>query len=955
MNNKTKIIVSSILVIALCFSMIAGATFALFTSKDTVDISVTSGKVNVQAVVLKDTLATSSFGVAQAAGEFENGGYATIDADSNLILTNVAPGDKATFKIQVTNNSNVDIQYRVKWAVTGELAEYLEATAAGEVLVDHTTDWDFWAIPTKNEEQVKTIDVSVFLPREIGDEAQEKSAVIAFAVEAIQGNAIIDTAASAEQLIYAIENGMNVELVDDIVMDNDTVINVAADTTVSIVMNGKTISGANTKDKGALIVNNGTLDLVGSGTITNTVVNGGAIIENSGDMTISGATIVGAPIGETGYPAYAVYTSGSLTVEEGTSVTSDRGAISMENGANVTINGGTFTVSNAADGRDMTLHTVYAYGYDSTLTVNGGTFELNHNSAGGASVICPAGATISIYDGSFSYAGEAVSQSGVFQNYMGYTKNPVKVYGGTYSDQTVSKWLADGYVVIEDPNAVGTYMVEEAGNKAMTNSKGETIVVPEEVTEILAPTEERTVQQQLTANLLAGKSVYIDTPGTYTVSGINGRTVTVAGTKDVVINKTAVNGMTGSSITLVGVTVQGVNADYIGYHESAAEHYENCTIDSQMFLYGDVVTFKNCTFNQTSANAYNIWTYAADNVTFEGCTFNSAGKALLIYSEGGATGNGEQTVTINNCVFNATSPVAGKAAIEIDATLEKAKVNVIINDCESNGFDKGNVSGDTLYNDKKDCIKAGRVALELDGVAITKSVDAVAAAGKEDNAVITLQAGTYGTLPKFEGENVTLICEEGTVFKGTSNPGTNNVTIVGATFENEKGTAISGTLNGTFKDCVFTGHEAIRWCYVNGADETIVFENCVFNTDFRGVHFDSGSGSVVFKNCYMTGFNAFGGSLTKVTFEGCTFYKGDSAYIGLNLYGDTELKDCKFEYTSENTLSNNFIDMEGTGKTLTITNCTATMDGAAYDLTERIGGSKLAVNTVIIDGVTYEG
>jgi hypothetical protein len=39
--------------------------------------------------------------------------------------------------------------------------------------------------------------------------------------------------------------------------------------------------------------------------------------------------------------------------------------------------------------------------------------------------------------------------------------------------------------------------------------------------------------------------------------------------------------------------------------------------------------------------------------------------------------------------------------------------------------------------------------------------------------------------------------------------------------------------------------------------------------------------------------------------------------------------------------------MEGTGKTLTITNCTATLDGANVDIKNYVGGSKLADNTVV--------
>ena len=43
---KKSVILSSIMLIALCLSLITGATFALFTSESSVNIAVSSGKVH---------------------------------------------------------------------------------------------------------------------------------------------------------------------------------------------------------------------------------------------------------------------------------------------------------------------------------------------------------------------------------------------------------------------------------------------------------------------------------------------------------------------------------------------------------------------------------------------------------------------------------------------------------------------------------------------------------------------------------------------------------------------------------------------------------------------------------------------------------------------------------------------------------------------------------------------
>ena len=218
--------------------------------------------------------------------------------------------------------------------------------------------------------------------------------------------------------------------------------------------------------------------------------------------------------------------------------------------------------------------------------------------------------------------------------------------------------------------------------------------------------------------------------------------------------------------------------------------------------------------------------------------------------------------------------------------------------------------------------------------------DALALGAKD----IKVAAGTYSFPANKLTADTTLYCEEGTVFEGTSSLNVNGATVIGATFDaGDKDTSASGTINGIFKDCTFTGgSEGVRWCYTN-AGETVVFENCVFEATLRGIHFDEMNGDVKFINCEINGFNAYGGNGT-ATFEGCTFGNDQSNYNGLNIYANTVLTNCTFNYVSGKT---NFIDMEGTGKTLTITNCTATLDGVAADIADFVGGSKLTENTVI--------
>ena len=252
---------------------------------------------------------------------------------------------------------------------------------------------------------------------------------------------------NAEALAAAFDKGGDIILNANITVDETVVL--AEGKTVVLDLNGKTITGAFVKGSGAIIENNGTLTIVG-GTIKNTEINGDAVINNTGELVLEDVNIEGAPIGTTGYPNYAVYTSGKLIVNDGTQIISDRGVLYMKNGADVTINGGEFVVTDKIGTRVLTAHVIYAYGNSSKLTINDGNFEMNIGNGGGSSVICPAGATIKVYGGNFYHKPVTDGQSGCFQNYMG-SGAPVDVYGGTFNDNTVTKSgnLAEGYKAVE--------------------------------------------------------------------------------------------------------------------------------------------------------------------------------------------------------------------------------------------------------------------------------------------------------------------------------------------------------------------------------------------------------------------------------------------------------------------------------------------------------------------------
>ena len=133
-----------------------------------------------------------------------------------------------------------------------------------------------------------------------------------------------------------------------------------------------------------------------------------------------------------------------------------------------------------------------------------------------------------------------------------------------------------------------------------------------------------------------------------------------------------------------------------------------------------------------------------------------------------------------------------------------------------------------------------------------------------------------------------------------------------------------GTVNGVFKDCTFTGQRGLRWC---DAGDTVVFENCVFSGSVYGAHFDGGANDVYFKGCTFSGFNAFGGEITKLTLEDCTFKSNSlSSDNGVNLWGSTTMIRCEFIF--DGTAATEWVDCIGTDKTYVFEDCT--VNGLKY-------------------------
>ena len=221
---KKKILLSSMVTIVLCLCLIAGSTFALFTSESEMNIAITSGNVELTASI--DAVDLYSVRPVQAGetaevtdenqagyvyeqqqnGTFANGGTAALVNGNELTLSRITPGDKVVLNIASLNTSDVTIKARYTVDVLSgeELARGLVITikdASGNV-VDTLTGIDnfisTWEILDAGE-QLGATTLEIELPVDAGNEYQHNAILaqnpnyngvsINILIEAVQGNA----------------------------------------------------------------------------------------------------------------------------------------------------------------------------------------------------------------------------------------------------------------------------------------------------------------------------------------------------------------------------------------------------------------------------------------------------------------------------------------------------------------------------------------------------------------------------------------------------------------------------------------------------------------------------------------------------------------------------------------------------------------------------------------------
>ena len=499
----------------------------------------------------------------------------------------------------------------------------------------------------------------------------------------------------------------------------------------------------------------------------------------------------------------------------------------------------------------------------------------------------------------------------------GETKNAIVEETNTSDDNTVGGTTGN-------PELTG----EDEGGGANV-SEGETATVA-----TIGSATYESLDEAITA-VADGQTIVVNA-GEYTLNGslnYTGKAFTIAAAEGakVSFDMSAAVALHGAKITFNNVTFDyKTNGNYIGLQHTDTLVYNNCTINGMVFLYAVNETFNGCTFNQTSAGAYNVWTYGAQNVAFNGCQFFCAGKAVLVYNEGAVA---KTDLTVTDTKFVASAPVTGKAAIEIDTSLMAGGATITVDEqTTAAGFATGSNSGKTLWNDKKQTADtnknttvtvAGEKVFEpkatvvkpvsVNGTSYETLEDAIDAATPDANGVVTYEisgkvdvtatgwvqvakSGLTGlTAVKFVGTtDDAKICING----GLAILADQNYDI-DVSFEALALSKLNPTYGGDY------GHSTnyfTTWLRNSGAAEnTVTYTNCTFPNGVSNNQY----GKTVFDNCKFTNgatglYNLwnYGGS-TEIKNSSFTGTRGIKAYSEGVDGGQIEVADTTFNGLGE--------------------------------------------------------
>ncbi|MBQ4385399.1 MAG: hypothetical protein II823_05710 [Kiritimatiellae bacterium] len=446
---------------------------------------------------------------------------------------------------------------------------------------------------------------------------------------------------------------------------------------ITLDLNGKTISGGYYG-----IVNNGTLTVTGSGTVSGTY---GVRAMSGSTTTIKSGTFNAQ---ECAVATFKDCTGATINIDGGTFTTVDNSVLSGNGSANSgnnvwTINGGTFNGGITSAG--YVACGIYAPNND-TWTVNGGTFNITGGvgilaragvvtvkegvtitttgsaigKVGDSNVVVPCAAIV--YDSRAGYSGKTdesqvsvaggtfTSAAGVdavqFVNAASDTNQRLAVSGGTFSTAVAEEFCATGYICHD--NGDGTYTVKVSSYVALIGEEGyETLAEAVE-----AADDGDTIQ--LLANVTLDAQIAVTKTLTLDMGG------------NTIKNVDDIWDTASSSWSLV--SVQGGNLTITGNGKFDPKQYDCYALDVRD---GGSLTIVNGTF---IGNISAVYVYEG-SVNVQGGSFdlyqtdNTKGYAFLINMLDSAYRSGTASAKITGGVFHNWDPQANTAE-STDATTD---------------------------------------------------------------------------------------------------------------------------------------------------------------------------------------------------------------------------------------------------------------------------------------------
>lgn len=345
----------------------------------------------------------------------------------------------------------------------------------------------------------------------------------------------------------------------------------------------------------------------------------------------------------------------------------DNNAIIVEQGGHLVINGGTYNVG-AKSNATIFVTGPDRYGRNGSVEINGGVF--------------------------MAEAGSGF----VLNQHDDITVNCFSVKGGTFvgfnpadnnADGAHTNYVAEGYRSVKTKyegkdawkvEAIPAVTTQEGLNAAIADvAEGETATV------YLGAGEFTTYDN----TSLKGKNVTVS----YVGAGADKTTFAVGTdnhTKGEANGDYSLDGVTKASFK--NMTIKVDNDNYRGYIRVKELEFENCVFENRISYWGvGKVTFKNCTFNQTTED-YNLWTYSGKDFLFDGCVFNSPGKCINAYKSEPV----EYTITIKNCTFNSSKE--NKSVVELKYNGGKKYSLKLEGTNNCTNFSVSEKTGSKLYN-----------------------------------------------------------------------------------------------------------------------------------------------------------------------------------------------------------------------------------------------------------------